>query len=309
VEPSDYGGATWAVSLWHPGPLAPATATEAVLRRTGEQGLIGVLLFGPRRDGGLYTQEQIEIARSVSERLIDTAASLALSQRLMQLQRERMTTTQILDQSTRRVLHDEVLPLIHATMLSLAAGQPAEAAIGQLSDAHGQISNLLRELPPTVAPEIARLGLMAALRKAVEVEFAHAFAEVTWRCDEGIETRLARMAALSPVAAETLYYAARELVRNAAKHAHSEGQAATATEAVLRRTGGKLCLEIVARVADGQIQITIEDNGSGFAPEPGAGQGLALHSTLMAIVGGSLSLETIPNQMTRVQLALPLPGE
>jgi hypothetical protein len=29
----------------------------------------------------------------------------------------------------------------------------------------------------------------------------------------------------------------------------------------------------------------------------------------MAIVGGSLSLETIPNQMTRVQLALPLPGE
>jgi len=327
VEPSDYGGATWAVSLWRPGPLAPATATEAVLRRAGEQGLIGVLLFGPRRDGGLYTQEQIEIARSVSERLIDTAASLALSQRLMRLQRERMATTQILDQSTRRVLHDEVLPLIHATMLSLAqsaSGQPLtqgrepgqaadaatlRAAIEQLSDAHGQISNLLRELPPTVAPEIARLGLMAALRKAVEVEFAHAFAEVTWRCDEGIETRLARMAALSPVAAETLYYAARELVRNAAKHAHSEGQAATATEAALRRTGGKLCLEIVARVADGQIQITIEDNGSGFAPEPGAGQGLALHSTLMAIVGGSLSLETIPNQMTRVQLALPLPGE
>ncbi len=201
VEPSNYGGATWAVSLWR------------------EQGLIGVLLFGPRRDGGLYTQEQIEVARSVSERLIDTAASLALSQRLMRLQRERMATTQILDQSTRRVLHDEVLPLIHAAMLSLAAGQPADAAIQQLSDAHGQVSNLLRELPPTVTPEIARLGLMAALRKAVEVEFAHAFAEVTWRCDEGIE---GQMAALSPVAAETLYYAARELVRNAAKHAHPD---------------------------------------------------------------------------------------
>jgi signal transduction histidine kinase len=279
VEPSHYGGATWAVSLWR------------------EQGLIGVLLFGPRRDGGLYTQELIEVARSVSERLIDTAASLALSQRLMRLQRERMATTQILDQSTRRVLHDEVLPLIHAAMLSLAEGQPADAAIQQLSDAHGQVSDLLRELPPTVTPEIARLGLMAALRKAVEVEFSHAFAEVTWRCDEGIEARLARMAALSPVAAETLYYAARELVRNAAKHARSAGQS------------DKLCLEIGARIAGGQLQITIEDNGSGFRPEPGSGQGLALHSTLMAIVGGSLSLETIPNQMTRVQLALPLPGE
>jgi len=215
-----------------------------------------------------------------------------------------------------------VLPLIHAAMLSLArsavghwpAGapslaradgpgsqdrQPADAAtiraaIEQLSDAHGQLSNLLRELPPTVTPEITRLGLMAALRKAVEVEFAHAFAEVTWHCDEGIEEQ---MAALSPVAAETLYYAARELVRNAAKHARSEDQP------------DRLCLEIAARVADGQLQITIEDNGAGFAPEPGAGQGLALHSTLMAIVGGSLSLETIPSQMTRVQLALPLPGE
>ena len=151
----------------------------------------------------------------------------------------------------------------------------------------------MRELPPTVTPEITRLGLMAALRKAVEVEFAHAFAKVTWRCDEGIE---GHMAALSPVAAETLYYAARELVRNAAKHAQPAGHA------------DGLCLEIAARVEDGQIQITIEDNGSGFAPEPGAGQGLALHSTLMAIVGGSLSLETVPNQMTRVQLAVPLPG-
>jgi len=281
VQPSDYGGAAWAVSLWR------------------ERGLIGVLLFGPRRDGGLYTQEQIEVARSVSERLIDTAASLALSQRLMRLQRERMATTQIIDQSTRRILHDEVLPLIHAAMLSLAAGQPAEAAtiraaIEQLSDAHRQVSDLLRELPPAVTPEISRLGLIAALRKAVELEFAQAFAEVTWHCAEDIEEQTA---ALSPVAAETLYYAARELVRNAAKHAHPAEQP------------NRLCLEIAARVADGQIQITIEDNGAGFNLEPGAGQGLALHSTLMAIVGGSLSLETIPNQMTRVQLTLPLPGE
>ena len=288
VEPSSYGSATWAVSLWR------------------ERGLIGVLLFGPRRDGDLYSQEQIEVARSISERLIDTAASLTLSQRLMRLQREQMATTQVLDQSTRRVLHDEVLPLIHAAMLSLAAGQPTDAgttraAIEQLSDAHGQVSDLLRELPPTVTPEITRLGLMAALRRAVEVEFAHAFAEVTWRCDEDTERQ---MAALSPVAAETLYYAARELVRNAAKHAHPglSGRDQSADQA------GGLCLEIAARVVEGQIQLAIEDNGSGFRPESGTGQGLALHSTLMAIVGGSLSLETIPGQMTRVQLALPLPG-
>ena len=36
----------------------------------------------------------------------------------------------------------------------------------------------------------------------------------------------------------------------------------------------------------------------------GNGQGLALHSTLMAVVGGSLALETMPGQGTRVVLAV-----
>jgi len=276
LDPAVYGGATWAVPLWR------------------ERGLVGLLLFGPRRDDGLYTQEEIEIARSTGERLLDTAASLALSQRLMQLQRERMAATQILDQRTRRVLHDEVLPLIHTAMLALAAGQPAQAALQQLSDAHGQVSDLLRELPPTVTPEIARLGLLGALRKAVEVEFAPAFAQVAWRCAEGVE---AQAAALSPLAAETVYFAAREIVRNAAKHARPADQA------------GRLRLEITARVAEGQLLITLEDNGAGIKEETGSGHGLALHSTLMAVVGGSLSLDTVPGQMTRAQLALPLPKQ
>jgi signal transduction histidine kinase len=279
VEPGRYGGATWAVPLWR------------------ERGLIGVLLFGPRRDAGLYTQEEIEIVRSAGERLIDAAASLALSQRLMRLQRERMAATQILDQRTRRVLHDEVLPLIHTAMLSLASGETIEAAVQQLSEAHGQVAGLLRELPPTVTPEITRLGLTGALRKVVETEFAPAFAEVIWSGEQEVGEA---EASLSPVTAETVYFAAREAVRNAAKHARTGG-------------GGEAPrLQISARVAGGQFQLIIEDNGTGLGSEPlrqpGTGQGLALHSTLMAIVGGSLSLDTIPGQMTRVQISVPLPG-
>jgi len=386
LEPAAYGGATWAVPLWR------------------ERGLVGFLLFGPRRDDGLYTQEEIEIARSTGERLLDTAASLALSQRLMQLQRERMATTQILDQRTRRVLHDEVLPLIHTAMLALAAGQPAEAALQQLSETHAQVSDLLRELPPTVTPEIARLGLLGALRKAVEVEFAPAFAGVAWHSEEGVEAQAAR---LSPLAAETVYFAARELVRNAAKHARpaaahcrpptaycqppapagpptprwvqqgapskgwrdadAESREQAAGPESPRRGGadgcqlptasssrrspggayrqppaaegpptphpaaaagaptphpaaaagaptphpagqsGSLRLQITARVADGQLLITVEDNGAGLQEDTASGHGLALHSTLMAVVGGSLSLDTVPGQGTRAQLTLPLP--
>ena len=275
VEPGQYAGATWAIPLW------------------GLRGLTGILLVGPRRGNGLYTQEEIEIARSTGERLVDTAASTALSQRLMQLQRERMAATQILDQRTRRVLHDEVLPLIHTAMLSLSAGKPADAVLAQLSDAHQEVSKLLRELVPTVLPEIARLGLIGALRRMLDVEFAQAFEAVTWHCEAGVE---ALAAGARPQAAETLYYAAREIVRNAAKHA--------------RRPDGDvgLRLTITAQASASRLQITIADNGIGLPQQMGGGQGLALHSTLMAVVGGSLALESAPGQRTQVQLTLPLAG-
>ncbi len=273
VEPANYGGATWAIPLW------------------GAAGLIGMLLVGPRRGNGLYTQEEIEIARATGERIIDTAAGAALSQRLMQLQRERMAATQILDQRTRRVLHDEVLPLIHTAMLSLSAGKPTDVAFRQLSDAHQEISNLLRDLPMTTTPDIARLGLIGALRKMVQTEFAPAFDEVLWRVEEDVEAQAAR---LSPLAAETLYYATRELVRNAAKYGRPAGGTAP------------FRLEMAARVAGDRIRLVIQDNGVGMGAADAAGHGLALHSTLMAVAGGALAVESTPGQMTRAELVMPL---
>jgi signal transduction histidine kinase len=60
--------------------------------------------------------------------------------------------------------------------------------------------------------------------------------------------------------------------------------------------------------------MVIEDNGVGIqktltvekAPDqPNSGRGLALHSTLMAVIGGSLTLESSPGIFTRVTLFLP----
>ena len=71
--------ARWAVPLW------------------SERGLIGVLTLGEKSDGGVYSQEEIEIARASGERLIDTRASAELARRLMALQRQRVAETQLLD--------------------------------------------------------------------------------------------------------------------------------------------------------------------------------------------------------------------
>ena len=111
LDPARWGGAVWAVPLW------------------SERGLIGVLLLGEKRDGGLYSQEEIEIARASGERIIDTKASAEMAQRLMALQRRRLAESQVLDRRARRVLHDDVLPLLHTAMLALMSGEGRKAPI------------------------------------------------------------------------------------------------------------------------------------------------------------------------------------
>ena len=54
---------------------------------------------------------------------------------------------------------------------------------------------------------------------------------------------------------------------------------------------------------DGNGHINGSNGNSG-----GSGHGLALHSTMMAVVGGSLSAESVPGEYTRVVMSLPVDG-
>ncbi|MFN8458365.1 MAG: ATP-binding protein, partial [Anaerolineae bacterium] len=287
LDPAEYGDALWAIPLW------------------SERGLIGVLLLGDKRDGGLYTQEEIEIARAGGERLLDTGASAELSRRLMQLQRQRLAQTQLLDRHTRRVLHDDILPTLHTAILMLTADHrpptvqsPREAsnpqsteAVSLLTSVHQQISQLLRDMPGAATFDITRLGLIEALRRTVENEQRHAFDDVTWHIQLDLGPKIR---AIPPLSAEVLFYAAREAIRNAAKHGRAEAEAS-------------LRLKITVGWQDG-LEMVIEDDGVGITAgtgDGGSGQGLALHSTMLAVIGGTLSLESEPGMFTRVILTLP----
>lgn len=293
LNPVEYGGALWAIPLW------------------SERGLVGVLLLGDKRDGGLYTQEEIEIARAGGERLLDTQASAELSRRLMQLQRQRLAQTQLLDRHTRRVLHDDILPTLHTAILMLTADHrpplndkverstsnvqplthPPTEAVTLLTDIHQQISQLLRDMPGAATVDITRVGLLEALRRTVENEQRHAFDDVAWHIQPELEPKIR---AIPPLSAEVLFYAAREAMRNAAKHGRAE------TSAVLH-------LKITAGWRDG-LEMIIEDDGVGITAgsgDGGSGQGLALHSTMLAVIGGTLALESEPGVYTRVILTLP----
>ncbi len=274
IDAQTYNGAMWAVPLW------------------SERGLIGILLLGEKLDGGLYTQEEIEIARITGERLIDTQASAEMSRRLMVLQRERLAQSQIIDRQTRRVLHDDILPELQSAMIALSGdnGQTTYA-LDLLSDAHKRISDLLHDMPTTTIPEVSRLGLIRALQRAVDDELATAFDEVTWEIAPDAEAYAAQIPNLT---AEVIFYAAREAVRNAAKYGRGED--------------GERPLHLhIAITLDDGLLIQIEDDGVGLnAPQPneGSGHGLALHSTMMAVIGGEITVDSAPGQYTKVSIRL-----
>ena len=289
LDPSAYKGAIWGVPLW------------------SQRGLIGALLLGEKGDGSLYTQEEIEIARVSGERLIDTQASAELGRRLMTLQRERLAQSQVADLRTRRLLHDEVLPGLQAALIALdgegtksknASSEDASSVdtsfevTALLTDTHHQISDLLRQMPLTTMLELERLGVVKAIQKTVESEYAQAFDKVNWQ----IEPEAAHKAEeLSPLAAEVLFYAVREAIRNAAIHGRNPDSPES------------FCLWVSITAREG-LEVTVKDNGNGLSPAnlapQGNGQGLALHSTMMAIVGGTLAAESLPGQYTRITLTL-----
>jgi len=275
LDPSEHGGAMWALPLW------------------SERGLIGVLSLGEKNDGGLYTQEEIEIARATGERLIDTCASAELARRLMTLQRQRLAESQVLDRQARRVLHDEVLPRLHAAILALSAGESNGQVVDQLSQVHRETSNLLRARPTGTTPDIARLGLIGALIRAVDDEWKHDFDGVTWQLEPEAE-RYAK--AIPSLTTEVLFYAAREAIRNAARYGRPTNAARP------------LNLRLQVSWQDG-LKVLIEDDGVGIQAAKltgqGSGQGLMLHSTMLAVVGGTLAVESLSRGGTRVTLTLP----
>lgn len=291
IDPALYGGAVWAVPLW------------------SERGLTGVLMLGEKRGGGLYTQEEIEIAAVTGERLIDTLAGAELSRRLIDLQRRQLTQTQVVDQQTRRVLHDEILPDLHAAMIRLSAAQADgavdnEALLALLGGTHRQISDLLHELPLTSAPEVARLGLLPALQRTVAQEYAASFDAVQWQAAPPLAERLDE---LSDLSAGVIYYAAREAVRNAARHGRDPAAERPFILTIsAREPAGQDC---ILPYDDQELQIIVEDSGQGLpvkdSPVAEGGQGLSLHSTLMAIIGGTLTVTSSSGDFTRVTLAFP----
>jgi signal transduction histidine kinase len=273
-----------------------------VIAIRSDRGPIGLLALGRKADGGLYTQEDIELARSGCEQLLAALASAELTQRLIGLQRQRLAESQVLDRRLRRELHDDVLPRLHAAVLLLSDPAQGREGLGELASIHKHLSDLVRAMP-NEHPEVRRHGLFGALRVVAEHELDGAFDTVTVEVTPEAERRAER---LPPFQSETLFSAAREAIRNAARHGRGP------------LPNGQRALNLTVTGAAGEgLTVCVIDDGVGESaartaapdpaapPQPGAQRGLMLHTTLMAVAGGQLEVGLGPRGGTCVTLSLP----
>jgi signal transduction histidine kinase len=256
----------------------------------GAHGLIGALLLGEKRDGALFTQEEIEIAQASAEQIVDTLAGEEISRRLLALQRRRLAETQVLDHRTRRELHDVILPDLHTAILDLSAAEfNREGIIASLSALHDRISRLIHVHPAAYFAANGEEDFVAEVRRMIASEFAHEFTTVHWQGD-------ATTPPLEGLVAEVGFYAMREALRNAAIH----GRGANNRH--------PLNLTITISCAD-ELRAIVQDDGVGWAKDSThevKQGGLLLHQTLLAAVGGGLIVESGPGVGTIVTIDLPL---
>ncbi|MEZ4637724.1 MAG: hypothetical protein R2856_22670, partial [Caldilineaceae bacterium] len=284
-----YAPFAWAISLWD------------------ERERIGVLLVGDKRDGGLYSQEELETAQAAGERIVHLLAGEQMVQRLIDVQRQRTAEQRVIDLSTRRTLHDEILPSIHLTILQLSGADRQQPVIrdtlDSLTDVHRQIAALLSQSRPSPPRTGDPCNLVTSLRSLVENEFSANFERVDWMdllTENAADPSADAPAHVDALVGEVILGAAREAIRNAAAHGRGD------------RADLPLCLRVGLRrerQRSGELILTIADNGIGVNAAPssttgGSGSGLSLHRTLLAILGGDLVVETSAAGGTVVTISL-----
>jgi signal transduction histidine kinase len=285
LDTAQFAGAAWGIPLWT------------------ERGLIGALLLGPKRNNAVYTREEIEIARASAERILETLTGEQIAQRLIQIQRRRLAETKVLDLRTRRALHDDILPELHMIALQLSPRAQYDLAVSNaiqsLTQIHHRVSDLIHTPGGMFASNGQHGQLVQALHDMIDEEFTEAFDSVTWRTtDEILE--------LDPLLHEVVYNASREAVRNAALHGRGQQPDRTLNLIIeIRREAARLVIEVHddgVGMAFGPLLTAAKETESSI----GSGGGLMLHSTMLAISGGELSIEPPVDGGTRVVISIPV---
>ncbi len=189
-----------------------------------------------------------------------------------------------------RELHDETLQQLAGLRVLLSGARRSgdaermsgaiESALDQITTAIGDLRSLITELRPAALDE---LGTKPALESLVariagqtdlEIDFAYENGDAEFRHTAEIES--------------TVYRLIQEALTNVTKHA------------------GATRVEIRVTDRDGRIDVIVHDDGDGFDPRAASpGFGLIGMRERLALVQGSLDLESTPGAGTRLHASIP----
>jgi two-component sensor histidine kinase len=299
-----------------------------VLPLYDELGLVAKLYLGPRKDGGVFTDEDMDLAQACGQRILDTLRDHEAMLAVSGLLRRRIVDVKLLGAQQRRVLHDEILPMLHLALLRMEtvrtltragtrpvgtvpgadplapaiqsaeyerADRSLDDAIASISTAHRQLAAMMRAMATSSPHRLEREGMMHAIHSMLERDFQQAFDEVLWQVPDEIVQHIDDI--VPPAIAELVFAAVQEALRNAARHARGTD--------IHRR----LCLTLSASCQP-HLEVTVADDGVGIvsasSSTTGTGGGLLTHSALLAIVGGSLTIKSDAGQGVTVKIVVPI---
>lgn len=206
----------------------------------------------------------------------------------------RLATAQ--EDERRRVardLHDQLGQQLTALTLGLQAARDRGADppdLARLQRAAEEVARGVHDVALRLRPTaLDDFGLAAALRSAVEEWARGAGAEVT------LDAAGLGPARLPPEVETALYRVVQEAVHNALKHA------------------GPRRVSVLVERRNGHATVIIEDDGAGFdagallAHPPAGRLGLVGMRERLALVGGTLEVESAPGSGTTVFARVPIP--
>jgi signal transduction histidine kinase len=195
-----------------------------------------------------------------------------------------------------RELHDQMGQELTALNLGLkslheAAPKKFKDALRSLQELATQTARDLRRVALELrSSTLDDLGLVKAVRNLAETWSAHCGIEVD------VESRQYPATGVSAEVETTLYRIIQEALNNVAKH-----------------SGAKYA-SIILHHGSGHVEALIEDDGSGFdptKPRPAAnergGLGLSGIQERLSLLGGSLNVESAPQQGTTIVVRIPVP--
>lgn len=249
---------------------------------------IGELSVGHRAGDDTLSKADRNLLETIADQTAIAAHAVRLTNAL-QHSRERLVVAR--EEERRRIrrdLHDGLGPALASITLKLdaarnllppnadASGQLLKELKAQTQSAIADIRHLVYDLRP---PALDELGLVGALR-----EYAVRSPSDDLAISVDVSEPLPPLSAAVEVAA---YRIATEALTNVVRHARAQH-----------------CR--VSLLANGDLQLVIQDDGAGLPAEYHAGVGLTSMRERAAELGGTCVIESAANRGTRVEARLPI---